>query len=408
VPEEPATILEKRLLPTGALATTVQIPAAEDTYIASGYPNQNFGNDPLFLGYNLTGDQFGAERIMIRFDVLSAVPPAAHINDAYVQLTLNFASPVDDVPLGTNLRDVRAPWDEYALTWNTQPARGDIQTTVFVNTALTTYEWNVTNLVQDWVNGTLTNNGIEIYGEEAPEQHERTFYARESGTGEAPHLVVDFTVNDDVEPPTVTVSSLPEYSLRNFDVNWGGTDPGGSGIATYDVEYRINGGGWISWIEGTTDTSAAFAGQNGNYYEFRARGTDVVGNVEPFGGPEASTTVDSQAPDAVVQPLPAVVGTQSFDVSWFAEESVSGIAYYDVRYRFNNGSWIVWQVQTLATTAPFTAAEDGVYAFEARAVDQAGRVEMFIGQAEATTAVDVAPPFIVPRLHLPLIIQSAQ
>lgn len=407
VPVVPATILEQERLAPDTLATLVQIPAAEDAYIASGYPNQNFGDDPLFLGYNATGDEFGAERILMRFNVLSAVPPGAHITDAYVQLTLNYASPADDAPLGTNLRAVGSAWDEAAVTWNTQPVRGDIRTTVFVGTALTTYEWHITDLVQAWVDGALTNNGVEIYGDEFPEQRERTFYSRESATGNSPRLVVDFTVSDDTEPPVVNIEPLPAYSPRNFEVVWSGTDPGGSGIATYDVDYRVDGGDWIPWIYGTTDTSAAFTGENGHLYDFRARGVDIAGNVEPFGGPEATTTVDTQPPVAIVQPLPAVTHSSSFNVSWSAGDSVSGIAYYDVRYRYNNGAWTVWQVKTLATTAPFTAADDGVYAFEARAVDNAGRVEMLTGQPEAATAVDVEAPFMAPRLRLPAIFKNA-
>jgi hypothetical protein len=52
-------------------------------------------------------------------------------------------------------------------------------------------------------------------------------------------------------------------------------------------------------------------------------------------------------------------------------------------------------------------ADDGVYEFEARAVDNAGRIEMFTGQPEAAIAVDVEPPFVVPRQRLPVIFRGS-
>ena len=64
-------------------------------------------------------------------------------------------------------------------------------------------------------------------------------------------------------------------------------------------------------------------------------------------------------------------------------------------------------MQTLATSALFTAAEDGVYAFEARAVDNAGLIEMFVMQAEATIAVDAEAPFVTPSVWLPNVARSA-
>lgn len=63
--------------------TILQLPPLADTYIASERPNQNFGSDALFLGFNLVGgDNYGAERMLLRFDIANNIPEGAVINSA--------------------------------------------------------------------------------------------------------------------------------------------------------------------------------------------------------------------------------------------------------------------------------------------------------------------------------------
>jgi hypothetical protein len=74
--------------------------------------------------------------------------------------------------------------------------------------------------------------------------------------------------------------------------------------------------------------------------------------------------------------------------------------------RTNDGNWVLWIPQTLATSAQFQAPFDGFFSFEARAVDELGHVEAFNNQAEATVLVDAVPPFIVPQAWLPFVVSS--
>jgi hypothetical protein len=296
-------------------------------------------------------------------------------------------------------------WDEFTVTWNTEPEWTPVDKTTTVGSELTWYDWEITEVVQNWVNGVFDNDGVEIIGDEAVQQRERAFYSRETLTDFYPRLIVAYTEEDDQEHPEVSVDPLPEFSPRSFTVSWSGHDPGGSGIDYYDVQYRVNEDVWIDWHTGVTFTSSEFVGNNGNLYEFRARGVDNAGNVEPFGDAEAATTVDNQPPVSQVEPLPTIINETTFTVSWSGHDhGGSGIHYYDVQYRYNNGPWIIWQQQTVATQALFTASADGFYEFEARAVDNLGHVEPFTNQPDTGVIVDAEPPFIEPRLWLPLII----
>jgi hypothetical protein len=398
--------LQQEQVAAAALRTVVELPAVADSYIASARPDQNFGNDSLYLGYSQLGDGFGAQRLLVRFDIAGNIPANATINSARLRLRLAFSSPTADAAMPTVLRRLASHWNESTVTWNREPSWTDIDDRTSVGSALDWYEWEVRDQVAGWVSGT-PNHGVEIIGDERIQQRERAFYSRETNTNFFPRLVVDYTVVTDDEPPRITVDPLPTYVGRNFSVSWSGDDPGDAGIDFYDVQYRINEGAWVDWLTEVEQTNAEFPnGQNGRYYQFRARGVDEVGNVEPFGAPEAATTVDTQPPDVTVLPLPAIIGVTSFTVAWSGTDSGgSGIQYYDVRYRFNNGPWVLWQEQTTQTDALFTAPADGLYAFEARAVDNRGMVEPFVA-AEVQTAVDAEPPFVQTTAWFPLIRQN--
>ncbi len=398
--------LQQEQISAAAVRTVVELPAIADSYIASARPDQNFGSDSLYLGYSQLGDGFGAQRLLIRFDIANNIPANATINSAQLRLRLAFASPTEDAAMPTVLRRLASHWNESTVTWNREPSWTDIDDRASVGSALDWYEWEVREQVAGWVTGT-PNHGVEIIGDERVQQRERAFYSRETNTNFFPRLVVDYTVVTDDEPPRITVDPLPPYSGRNFLVSWSGDDPGDAGIAYYDVQYRINDGAWIDWLTEVESTSEEFPnGQNGLYYQFRARGVDTAGNVQAFGNPEAATTVDTQPPTSAILPLPAIIGTASFTVAWDGSDGGgSGIQYYDVRYRFNNGPWVLWQEQTTQPSALFTAPTDGLYAFEARAVDNRGLVEPFI-TADVQTAVDTEPPFVQISAWFPIIWQN--
>lgn len=387
--------------------TVIELPAVADSYIASARPNQNFGADSLFLGYNQVGDNFGAQRLLLRFDIAGNIPAGATINSARLRLRLAFSSPTVDEAMGSVLRRLASNWDEGSVTWNGEPSWTDIDDRTAIGSTPDWYEWDIQDEVAAWISGT-PNYGVEIIGDERIQQRERAFYSRETTTAFSPRLVVDYTVIEDDQPPVVTVAPLTTYSGRNFTVSWAGSDQGPTGIAYYDVQYRINLGEWVDWQQEVTDTSAEISNAtNGLYYQFRARGVDEVGNAEAFGDPEAATTIDTQPPVATVNPLPAVINEDRFTLSWQGNDgNGAGIQYYDVRYRVNEGSWAIWQWQTLATSALFVAQGEGQYEFEARAVDNRGMVEDFTGQAEASIIVDLVPPFVEIQAWLPILMHQ--
>lgn len=405
-PAREATILAREEVAPGVVNVTVEIPAEADSYIASERPDRNFGNDALFLGYNNVGDRYGAQRPLLRFDLASTIPAGALITDGLLRLRLSFSAPADDDLMPTIVRALQSTWEEDTVTWNDQPEWGDAYTRAAVGNADAWYEWDVTEMVRAWDEGSLPNHGLEIIGDETIQERERAFYSRETTTAYYPHLLLTYTESGDTQPPDVNVDPLPSYVPRTFTVSWSGSDQGqpATGIVSYDVQYRVDGGAWVTWLDHVADTAADFTGEGGHQYGFRARARDAAGNLELYGDVEASTTVDSADPMATVDPLPALTNDTSFAVSWSGNDGDgAGIAYYDVRFRYNGGAWQIWQAQTLATSVPFNSIGDGFYEFEARAVDELGNAEPFYGEPEASIIVDAEAPFVTPQAWLPLI-----
>jgi hypothetical protein len=79
----------------------------------------------------------------------------------------------------------------------------------------------------------------------------------------------------DKMPPIPTMQALPEDSPPTFRVQWGAQDE--SGIASYIVWVRVDGGAWQKWLE-TTATEADYQGSVGNTYEFSLWAVDLAGN----------------------------------------------------------------------------------------------------------------------------------
>jgi hypothetical protein len=392
------------------LQQVIVLPDA-DASLLSEFPDLNVGDSTnLRLGYNATVP-LGAQRILLRFDLAGEIPAGVFIQQARLFLYMHESVPPDDDPMPHRLQRIESPWAENTVTWNTEPDWGPAYANTTIDSEVGWYEWEITDLVTEWAAGTVTNHGMQIIGDEGPERaRERVFYSREITAAGSPRLVIDYTVTP---PPIVTVEPLPEWVTAAFTVSWSVVTPGPHPIAHYDVQFRVDGGDWIDWIEAATFTEAEFVGVHARTYDFRARGVDTADITQLFGPAQASTTVDDLPPVSSINPLPAVITQTTFLVSWSGEDEHSGIANYDVNYRFAGGAWTPWLLSTTLEQALFDAVAvvgpevDGLYEFEVRATDNAGNVEAFTGEPEAAVILDIEPPHVVPRLWLPVIVYNA-
>jgi hypothetical protein len=380
---------------------TLEIPAGADTFTTSGLPNNNWSNDPnLRVGFNQTLG-FGAERLYLFFNV-SSIPSNATVQNATLRAFVNGFSPNGDAPMALLARFLSTPFDASLITWNNYNPSWGAEIGVGEVPAITGWrEANFTGPVAEWVSGSRPNNGILIQGDETPQQRERIFTALNANNGLHPRLVVTYDIIVDTTPPTTNVNQLPQWSPASFTVSWTGTDnPGGTGIKTYDVQFRANSGAWQNWQVATTATSATFTGQNGVRYEFRNRGTDNAGNVEAWIDlADTGTTVDTLPPSATVNPLPQFTFANTFTVSWVGSDTGSGpsggsgIAHFDVEYQLDGGPWLPFASNTTTTSGTVLNALPGqVYGFRARAVDRVGNVQPLPAGPQAQTTISLGDP----------------
>ena len=97
----------------------------------------------------------------------------------------------------------------------------------------------------------------------------------------------------DSTPPVCKMDSLPEETLPEFTLSWSGTDTIGE-IELYSIFVSVDGQGFKSFMDETTDTSAVFVGEENKKYEFLCVAKDTAGNVEDQAVlAEISTTVVS-------------------------------------------------------------------------------------------------------------------
>jgi hypothetical protein len=109
-----------------------------------------------------------------------------------------------------------------------------------------------------------------------------------------------------------------------------------------------------------------------------------------------SSTQDDAPPQTSVTPLPAIITTVSFPVSWTGNDSVSGLAAVNLFYSHSpTGPFTQYGGDFTASPITFDTAltgGDGLYFFYTRGRDNVGHVEAAPAAPQANTRVAATPP----------------
>ena len=183
-----------------AALNSVTLYAATDAYVNQNSPDTSYGSSTIL---SVSRDEFLQEtRSLLRF-TLSSIPAGSVINQARLQLYLRDA---DFGKPSLVVRQVTESWTT-SVTWNTQPGVTNVDYASTVVPALEGYwyTWDITTLVDRWVNGgdPWGNEGLFLWCP-ASETFYRHFDSMNvSGTATDPRLVIDYT------PPTPTPTATP-------------------------------------------------------------------------------------------------------------------------------------------------------------------------------------------------------
>jgi len=123
----------------------------------------------------------------------------------------------------------------------------------------------------------------------------------------------------DLTTPTSTINSLAEeYLETGFTVSWEGGDASStietSGLASFDIQYKIESGDWQDFINATTSTSTVFnisVNPDNNIY-FRSRARDMAGNIGVWSN-IVETKIDDNIADYLVI---SEINLGSNDLEW--------------------------------------------------------------------------------------------
>jgi hypothetical protein len=225
--------------------------------------------------------------------------------------------------------------------------------------------------------------------------HTYAFYSvatDDLGTRQATPPAAQASTQVDAVPPTSSVAALPPtVTTLTFTITWSGQDdPGGSGVATFDIFVSDNGGPFAPFLTGTVQTSSAFTGQVGHTYGFFSVATDKVGNVQalPTAAQATTTVQDVSAPTwpAGSQLQAADVQATSLTLTWTAAQDDVAVT----AYRVFQGSTLLASTDAGTFTATVTALQPATAStFHVEAVDAAGNQS---STGPAVTLTTAAPP----------------
>jgi uncharacterized repeat protein (TIGR01451 family) len=169
--------------------------AVGDACILQGYPDVNLGSTyDMWAGYDEYLDPYGKiARSLIQFDT-SAIPPGTSIDSAILQIYLSGSWDYPGRTRTITTYRIGSAWSESSVTWNMHPSYAEAYGSASVtHGAWSWHSFDVTNLVREWVNGSLPNYGVMLRGPEVSgsDSSWRGFSTREGSY--TPELVITYS-----------------------------------------------------------------------------------------------------------------------------------------------------------------------------------------------------------------------
>jgi hypothetical protein len=187
--------------------------------------NTNYANHPRIAAVAWTASGYKSYmRSLLSFQ-LSAIPSGSTIQSAtlYFYSDPNISGSSDangnSQLSGSNafyLEKVTSAWNEFTVTWNTQPSTTTADR-VWVGPSVSTTEnrqINITNIVQGWVNNPQSNFGLKMFLENEVHYRSRN-YASKNHTNTAlhPKLVINYNRKGN---PVVLKEDIDFFSPLGF------------------------------------------------------------------------------------------------------------------------------------------------------------------------------------------------
>ncbi|MCX6750096.1 MAG: DNRLRE domain-containing protein, partial [Candidatus Pacearchaeota archaeon] len=192
----------------------------KDAYINGGAKNTNYGSETTIDVNYATNNRY---RGLIEFD-LSEVDSAANIANASLTLYLSTKGIGTNIPI--NMQRINNSWTEGKVTWNNRSENqtwdsegGDFDSFIWATKTVSTegifYTWDITQLVQNWVNETYENYGIILMGDVGDGTWQ---FASSDDTNATRRPQLNITYNESVAP-TINSVSIPSNIREGEEIS---------------------------------------------------------------------------------------------------------------------------------------------------------------------------------------------
>ena len=137
-----------------------------DAYVSDASPLNNYGSEEdLIAGFGGGQNEEFATRVLVQFE--PGVPAGSTVVSAALQLGMTHAK--DRGLITLSVFAVNGAWQEDAVTWVNQPAVEAApadQASVSADVPQTV-SWEIAEVAQGWVDGTIGNHGLLLRGPES-------------------------------------------------------------------------------------------------------------------------------------------------------------------------------------------------------------------------------------------------
>ena len=375
-----------------------------DTDILEGYASYNRGdNTQMWAGYDggVLDPTGQIARSLVRFSI-AGLPSGQEITEATLWLYVEGSWDTPDASRTIRTYRATSAWSESSVTWNNQPGFGESYgSTPIVHGAEGWHEFDVTDLVCAWYEGTYSNHGIMIRADQESTWGFRAFGTREGDF--TPELAVAYAAAPSNNPPHQPHDPTPADGATDqsvyVDLSWIGGDPDPSDTVTYDVYWEANDSTPDDLICDDASTAMCDPGalEYDTHYHWYVVATDdhddsTTGDTWDF----TTGSEPNEPPNQPDNPTPADGATNqdlNVDLSWTGGDPDPGdTVTYDVYFEADDSTpddLICDEVST-PTCDPGTLAYDTNYYWYVKATDnhaisRTGSTWTF------TTATETAP-----------------
>lgn len=167
-------------------------------------------------------------------------------------------------------------------------------------------------------------------------------------------------------PGQVAKPTLSSPAAGQLTIDWDApSSTGGKPITGYDIQYRIDGGNWLTTTDDVPPRGPLTGLKPGGVadVQVRAKNADATGAWSPT----ASLQLKATAPSAPAKPALKSVGVGLVDVTFTAPSDTGGkpITGYDIQYRVNGGGWTA--KNNVTSPAHLTGIPSGTVEVQVRA-----------------------------------------